>query len=84
MEDLTKKGIVRKADDIERYNTWFVNNYETGMERLDPKTLVEGKSFPDYKDDYYEPTPIYHDNSETYNYFLKLKRNLKIEELINK
>jgi hypothetical protein len=38
--------------DEERYNIWFNNNYETGMERyFDPNNL------PDYENDYYEPTP---------------------------
>lgn len=36
----------------ERYNLWFVNNYETGMERyFDPNKL------PDFDNDYYTPTP---------------------------
>ena len=36
----------------ERYNMWFNNNYETGMERFfDPNKL------PDFDDPYYEPTP---------------------------
>ena len=36
----------------ERYNKWFNNNYETGMERyFDPNDL------PDFNDPYYEPTP---------------------------
>jgi hypothetical protein len=36
----------------ERYNIWFNNNYETGMERyFDPNNL------PDYDNDYYRPTP---------------------------
>jgi RNA ligase len=35
-----------------RYNIWFNNNYETGMERFfDPNNL------PDYENPYYEPTP---------------------------
>jgi len=35
-----------------RYNIWFNNNYETGMERFfDPNNL------PDYDNSYYEPTP---------------------------
>jgi RNA ligase len=35
-----------------RYNLWFNNNYETGMERFfDPNNL------PDYGNPYYEPTP---------------------------
>ena len=38
--------------DEKRYNIWFNNNYETGMERyFDPNKL------PDYENDYYEPTP---------------------------
>jgi hypothetical protein len=36
----------------ERYNKWFNNNYETGMERyFDPNNL------PDFDNDYYDPTP---------------------------
>ena len=36
----------------ERYNIWFNNNYETGMERVfDPNEL------PDFDNSYYEPTP---------------------------
>ena len=36
----------------ERYNKWFNNNYETGMERyFDPNDL------PDFNDPYYDPTP---------------------------
>ena len=36
----------------ERYNMWFNNNYETGMERFfDPNKL------PDFDDSYYEPAP---------------------------
>jgi hypothetical protein len=38
--------------DEERYNIWFTNNYETGMERY-----FNPNSLPDYDDDYYEPTP---------------------------
>jgi hypothetical protein len=38
--------------DERRYNIWFNNNYETGMERFfDPNNL------PDYDNSYYEPTP---------------------------
>jgi hypothetical protein len=38
--------------DRERYNIWFNNNYETGMERhFDPINL------PDYNNAYYQPTP---------------------------
>ena len=36
----------------ERYNKWFNNNYETGMERFfDPNDP------PDFDNSYYEPTP---------------------------
>jgi len=35
-----------------RYNIWFNNNYETGMERFfNPEQL------PDYHNPYYQPTP---------------------------
>lgn len=35
-----------------RYNIWFNNNYETGMERFfNPEQL------PDYDNPYYQPTP---------------------------
>jgi len=38
--------------DKERYDIWFNNNYETGMERyFDPNNL------PDFDNDYYEQTP---------------------------
>jgi len=38
--------------DERRYNIWFNNNYETGMERFfDPNNL------PDFDNSYYEPTP---------------------------
>ena len=47
-----KEQIGRELTDEERYNIWFNNNYETGMERyFDPNNL------PDYENDYYEPTP---------------------------
>ena len=36
----------------ERYNMWFNNNYETGMERyFNPNNL------PDFDNEYYYPTP---------------------------
>ena len=36
----------------ERYNIWFTNNYETGMERyFDPNKI------PNFDDQYYTPTP---------------------------
>ena len=41
-----------ELSDERRYNIWFNNNYETGMERFfDPNNL------PDYDNPYYEPTP---------------------------
>jgi RNA ligase len=41
-----------ELSDERRYNIWFNNNYETGMERFfDPNNL------PDFDDPYYEPTP---------------------------
>lgn len=41
-----------KLSDERRYNIWFNNNYETGMERFfDPNKL------PDFDDPYYTPTP---------------------------
>jgi len=42
----------RILSDKERYDIWFNNNYETGMERyFDPSNL------PDFDNDYYEQTP---------------------------
>jgi thymidylate synthase len=47
-----KEQIGRELTDEERYNIWFTNNYETGMERyFDPNNL------PDFDDGYYTPTP---------------------------
>jgi thymidylate synthase len=47
-----KEQIGRDLTDEERYNIWFNNNYETGMERcFDPNNL------PDFDNEYYEPTP---------------------------
>jgi thymidylate synthase len=41
-----------ELSDLRRYNIWFNNNYETGMERFfDPKNL------PDFDNSYYTPTP---------------------------
>jgi RNA ligase len=41
-----------ELSDEKRYNIWFNNNYETGMERFfDPNKL------PDFDNTYYEPTP---------------------------
>jgi hypothetical protein len=42
----------RELSDEMRYNIWFNNNYETGMEKyFDPNKL------PDFDNEYYEPTP---------------------------
>jgi thymidylate synthase len=50
--DGLKEQIGRDLTDEERYNIWFDNNYETGMERyFDPNNL------PNFDDDYYVPTP---------------------------
>ena len=47
-----KEQIGRELTEEERYNIWFTNNYETGMERyFDPNNL------PDYENSYYTPTP---------------------------
>jgi thymidylate synthase len=47
-----KEQIGRELTDEERYNIWFTNNYETGMERyFDPNNL------PDFDNEYYTPTP---------------------------
>jgi thymidylate synthase len=47
-----KEQIGRELTDEERYNKWFDNNYETGMERFfDPNNL------PDFDNTYFEPTP---------------------------
>lgn len=41
-----------ELSDERRYNIWFNNNYQTGMERFfDPNNL------PSFDDPYYEPTP---------------------------
>jgi thymidylate synthase len=47
-----QEQIGRELTDEERYNIWFTNNYETGMERyFDPNNL------PDFDNEYYTPTP---------------------------
>lgn len=47
-----KEQIGRELTDEERYNKWFDNNYETGMERFfNPNNL------PDFDNMYFEPTP---------------------------
>jgi thymidylate synthase len=47
-----KEQIGRELTDEERYNKWFNNNYETGMERFfDPNNL------PDFDNNYFKPTP---------------------------
>ena len=47
-----KEQIGRELTDEERYNIWFNNNYETGMERF-----FVPNHLPDYDNDYYKPTP---------------------------
>lgn len=47
-----KEQISSDLVDEERYNIWFANNYETGMEKFfDPNKL------PEFDNEYYEPTP---------------------------
>jgi thymidylate synthase len=47
-----KEQIGIELTDEDRYNIWFNNNYETGMEKFfDPNNL------PNFEDSYYEPTP---------------------------
>jgi thymidylate synthase len=47
-----KEQIGRDLTYWERYNIWFNNNYETGMERF-----FDLNNLPDYENSYYEPTP---------------------------
>jgi thymidylate synthase len=47
-----KEQIGRDLTDEERYNKWFNNNFETGMERY-----FDVNNLPDFDDPYYEPTP---------------------------
>jgi thymidylate synthase len=50
--DQAREQIGRDLTNEERYNIWFSNNYETGMERFfNPNEL------PDFDNEYYEPTP---------------------------
>ena len=50
--DGVKEQLGRDLTDEERYNIWFDNNYETGMERFfDPNKL------PNFDYLYYKPTP---------------------------
>ena len=42
----------RELSNEERYNIWFNNNYETGMERF-----FDSDKLPNFDDTYYEPTP---------------------------
>jgi thymidylate synthase len=47
-----KEQIGRDLTDEERYDKWFNNNYETGMEKFfDPNNL------PDFDNKWFEPTP---------------------------
>jgi len=41
-----------ELSDERRYNIWFNNNYETGMERF-----FDSNNLPDFDNSYYEPTP---------------------------
>jgi thymidylate synthase len=47
-----KVQIGRELTNEERYNIWFTNNYETGMERH-----FDLNNLPNYEDPYYIPTP---------------------------
>jgi thymidylate synthase len=47
-----KEQIGRELTNEERYNIWFTNNYETGMERH-----FDLNNLPNYEDPYYIPTP---------------------------
>jgi len=42
----------RELSEKERYDIWFRNNYETGMEYN-----FQANNLPDFEDSYYEPTP---------------------------
>jgi thymidylate synthase len=50
--DVASEQIGRDLTDEERYNIWFDNNYETGMERF-----FDSNNLPDYENPYYDPTP---------------------------
>jgi len=41
-----------ELSDERRYNIWFNNNYETGMERF-----FDANNLPDFENPYYKPTP---------------------------
>jgi thymidylate synthase len=47
-----KEQIGRELTDEERYDIWFDNNYETGMERF-----FKSNNLPNFDDGYYIPTP---------------------------
>jgi len=62
------KIVERELSLEERYNIWFINNYETGMERhFNPDRL------PDFSDPYWESTPTKEItityNNEIINYY---------------
>jgi thymidylate synthase len=42
----------KELSDEKRYNIWFNNNYETGMERF-----FDANNLPDFDNTYYTPTP---------------------------
>jgi thymidylate synthase len=50
--DVASEQIGRDLSEEERYNIWFDNNYETGMERF-----FDSNNLPDYENPYYDPTP---------------------------
>ncbi len=55
-EEFSKKWGLKieeqKLTEERRYNIWFNNNYETGMERF-----FNLEQLPDYDNPYYQPTP---------------------------
>ena len=66
-----KEQIGRELTDEERYNIWFTNNYETGMERyFDPNNL------PNFDDEYYTPTP----KRTREPYLLPVLKHMKTDE----
>jgi hypothetical protein len=81
LDNLAKKGIVYKLSNKQRYDLWFINNYETGMEpNFNENKLV------DYTKDTrgnFDPIPLYtiNDPEMVSEYLAKLKRNLNLNEL---
>ena len=81
LDNLVEKGIISKLSNEQRYNLWFINNYETGMEpNFNENNMV------DYTKDTrgnFDPTPLYtiNDPEMVSEYLAKLKRNLNLSEL---